>query len=383
LGSIGEIVAQLERDPGQCWLALEGLRAVEPDERAPLIAALSAHQAVPGVATLLRLLATTRDPVIHGAARSPMESGDVAAGRTAGSAAQSGALGSLDANALAARLDADAMAGHEAVDRVSPRLEHSLVTPVDGEGSASIVVSASALAQRRTAAFLCDLHRGICDVVGEVARAERRSAGFFEELRQQWGSDCVCDVPELALGLLAGALLLSGDDVPDAVRDWLIGTLGPGFRPAAFPVEVPGVDLSPIPDAEIPGRAYDVIDACPSWLDRSALTFELAEELALREPGRPANPGRDAGAYRFLFEHRLIHRLEAYRRMLLWMAWLWPCSGEIELARSGLALARLLSDEQYVVPSNPFTVALTSRSIEAAQARLGTAADPRTAGDPN
>ncbi len=115
-----------------------------------------------------------------------------------------------------------------------------------------------------------------------------------------------------------------------------------------------------------------VLDACPSWLDPSPLTFELAEEIWLREGRTAADPDRDAGAYRFLFEHRLIHRLELYRRMLLWMAWLWKFSGEVELSRSALALACQLSDEQYAVPSHPFTVELTTRSLEAAQARLGT-----------
>ena len=79
-------------------------------------------------------------------------------------------------------------------------------------------------------------------------------------------------------------------------------------------------------------------------------------------------PIADAGAYRFLFEHRLIHCLELYQRMLLWMAWLWKFLDENELSRSALALGCQLSDEQYAVPSHPFTVALTTRSLEAAQA---------------
>ena len=44
--------------------------------------------------------------------------------------------------------------------------------------------------------------------------------------------------------------------------------------------------------------------------------------------------------------------------MLLWMAWVWHASGRVELARSAFALAGQLSDEQYAVPSHPFTVAL-------------------------
>jgi hypothetical protein len=63
--------------------------------------------------------------------------------------------------------------------------------------------------------------------------------------------------------------------------------------------------------------------------------------------------------------------------MLLWMAGLWQCSGQAELAQSAFSLACQLSDEQYVVPSNPFTVALTTRSLVAAQAKLRTVEDPR------
>jgi hypothetical protein len=172
--------------------------------------------------------------------------------------------------------------------------------------------------------------------------------------------------------------MLCGPAVPPSVRDWLFQTLGPGFQPAGVPARIPGLDVSSIRQAEMPGRAATVLDACPSWLDSSPLTFELAEEIWLREGRTAADPERDGGAYRFLFEHRLIHCLELYQRMLLWMAWLWKFLDELELSRSALALASQLSDEQYAVPSHPFTIELTSRSLDAAQHRLRTAADPRT-----
>ena len=188
------------------------------------------------------------------------------------------------------------------------------------------------------------------------------------------------DVPELALGLLAGSLMQCGTAVSPSVRDWLDGTLGPDFQPAGLPTTISGMDPSSIPGEEMPRRIRALLDACPTWLDRSSLTFELAEEICLRE-GRPAaDPDRDAGAYRYLFEHRLVHRLELYRRMLLWMAWLWKFTGPAELSRSALALAGQLSDEQYAVPSHPFAVELTTRSLRAAQAHLRTDADPRLHG---
>src|SRR5260370_183702 len=94
-------------------------------------------------------------------------------------------------------------------------------------------------------------------------------------------------------------------------------------------------------------------------------------------PPPPPAPGREAGAYRYLFEHQLRGQLELYRRMLLWMALFWQASDDHELGRSALALAWQLSDEQHAVPGHPFTVALTTRSLAAAQANLRAGNDPR------
>ncbi len=127
----------------------------------------------------------------------------------------------------------------------------------------------------------------------------------------------------------------------------------------------------------MPARVAEVLDACPSWLDNSPLTFELAEELLLRWDGAPPDPDRDAGAYRFLFEHRLRGQLELYRRMLSWMGWLWQAAGATELARSALTLVEQLSDPQHVVPAHPFTAALSTRSLAAAQQALRLGFDPR------
>ena len=240
--------------------------------------------------------------------------------------------------------------------RSEPRLSRCLVTPVDGLGRGSIVISINQRAQRRTAAFLCDVQRGICDVVGDVEPESARAGSLLDDVDQQSGADGARDVPELAVGLLAGSLMLCGPSVPPVVRDWIDGTLGPDFGPEAFPAKIPGVDPSAIPWVELPARVHVLFESCPSWLDASPLTFELAEEINLREDRHAAgpDPDRDAGLYRFLFEHRLIHRIDLYRRMLLWMAWVWRCSARLELSRLALALATQLSDEQYAVPSHPF-----------------------------
>jgi hypothetical protein len=375
------IIEQLEHDPDECWQALEGLESLELDVRLAIIEELSAHRQRPGVRTLLRLLSRAHDPATRAAA-------GVAIGEPGGGIAL--LLGPASSSPPATSPEDEAYRplprgagdlfseGAPAfVEHSSLHLARSFVGPVDGQGRGSIGISVRKGAQRRTAAFLCDVRRGIRDVVAEVKRESPHAGRLLDDVSVHPADDCAWDVPELALGILAGSLMLCGQEVPAAVRDWLDGTVGPGFLPAAFPATIPGLDAASIPRAEIPERARVLLDACPSWLDASPLTFELAEEICLREGQPAADPKRDAGAYRYLFEHRLIHRLELYRRMLLWMAWLWKCSGRTELARSALALAYQLSDEQYAVPSHPFMVALATRSLSAAQARLHSAADPR------
>jgi hypothetical protein len=351
---LGEIVSQLEDDPGECWPAMESLAGIDEGMRPAIIAELAGHRSQPGVRTLLRLLSAARDPGTRSAARLALEAIPPADERPAHVQNQSSAL-----------------------EVVGIRVVRGLVTPVDGHGRGTIVVSSSRMGQRRTAAFWCDVREGILDVVGEV-EPETPSAGrLVEEWIDQTGGDCACDVPELAVRLLGGSLLLCGPRSPGPVRDWLDGLLGPAFQPSGLPGITPDPDASSMPEEEMSARAHDVLDACPSWPDRSALTFELAEEITLREGSVAPDPVRDAGAYRFLFEHLLIHRLEMYRRMLLWMAWVWQGSARPELSRSASALACQLSDEQYEVPSHPFTVALSTRSLRAAQVMLRTAGDPR------
>ena len=86
-----------------------------------------------------------------------------------------------------------------------PGLIRSLVTPVNGRGRGLVAISVQRADECFTAAFLCDVRLGIRGVVGEAEpelRASRRfdrSDGFKPE------GDCARDVPELALGLLAGA----------------------------------------------------------------------------------------------------------------------------------------------------------------------------------
>jgi hypothetical protein len=248
-----------------------------------------------------------------------------------------------------------------------PRLMRCLVTQVDGSGRGSIGLSVSNAQERRTAAFLCDVRSGICDALGEVEPESDTAGGLLDELEDQADSDCARDVPDLALGLLSGSLTTCASAVPPTVREWLDLMLGPEFQASPVPATISGIDPSSISATEMAIRVPDLLERCPSWLDLSPLTFQLAEEIRMREGSRSPDPARDAGIYRFLFERRLIGRLELYRRMLLWMAWFWKSSGLDDLSTLALACATELSDEQYAVPSHPFTVELTTRSLLAAQ----------------
>ena len=380
LSWLEEIAVQLEHNPDECWQAIESLAQVEPEVRLSIIDELYAFGPRPGAAKLLRLLSSTRDPVTRLAAQEALgridrpTSGLLELAETSRSADVKTPIGTYHAPAQ----DRPSLLLPRCQES-GPRLASCLVTPVDGRGRATIVVSVNHTHQRRSAAFLCDLERGIRDVVGEVEPESDGAGRLIDAFDQQPAGDCVRDVPELALALLAGSRMLAEMDANHPVREWLLGTLGPDFRPAKLPAMILDQNGTSIDHEEMPRHAVSILEACPSWLDVSPLTFELAEEIWLREGRAAADPARDAGAYRYLFEHRLIRRLELYGRMLLWMAWLWKYSGLAELARSAAALAAQLSDEQYVVPSHPFTVELTTRSLLAAQARLRTADDPRSA----
>ena len=372
-----EIALQLENNPHECWQAIESLAQLEPQVRLSIIDELSALGPRSGATRLLRLLSSTRDPATRSAAQLALERivwhADSLPKLTASSTLAKVTSGTGGEKALGYGQPFLALAGRNGS---GPRLARCLVTPVDGRGRATIVVSVNEMHQRRTAAFLCDVQRGIRDVVGEVEPESDRAGGLIDAFYQPTGH-CARDVPELALALLAGSLILTDVNATHAVGEWLLGTLGPDFRPAELPTVISDLNASSIDHEEMPQRALSILEACPSWLDVSPLTFELAEEIWLREGRAAADPTRDAGAYRYLFEHRLIRRLELYGRMLLWMAWLWKYSGMVELSLSAATLASQLSDEQYAVPSHPFTVELTTRSLLAAQSRLRTADDPR------
>ena len=210
------------------------------------------------------------------------------------------------------------------------------------------------------------------------ARGRNREAGALLEDRSP-GDKPGLEPAELALGLLAACLsLIPGPFGARPVVEWLELTLGSRFERQPFPART-ATEPEPAGQFGSLRRAgHRGSRACPTWFDRSPLTFELAEEILLREGRVASDPERDSGAFRFLFEHGLIHQLELYRRMLLWMAWFWTCSGQADLAESAGILAWQLADEQFAVPSHPFAAGLMARSLDEAQRAAGNRDRPQS-----
>ena len=336
-GSLEQLAEQLEREPGEAWLALQGLGAVEPEVRAEIVTGLADVPLGPGVVNFLRLLVYAHDPATRAAALDALEGGrrddpvltlawsSIAETPPAPEVAERARrwLGSSTALAVAA--------GGRGPAQTSPRLLRSLVTAVDGRGQATIALLAQSGPGRVAAAFLCDVECGIREVFGQTDGEDAVVDGVFEEFASQAESDRVENSPETALRLLAGSLLLCGPDTPPALQFWLEAVVGSDLRPHPFPTPFPGWDPESLPFEEMAERAAAVLAFCPTWLDVSGQTYEIAEELRLRYPGTPPDPRRDAGAYRYLFEHRFHERLEFYRRILFWMAAFWEASGDLEL----------------------------------------------------
>lgn len=365
--SIDQLAGQIEDDPDEIWVALHGLGAVEPEVRCEIVASLARAEIGPGVVEFLRLLVFGHDPDTRAAAFASLESDD----RNDLTAAWASIAADHPDQGLVARALMK-LGGHagEAIHRHSaaprPEIVRSLVTPVDGEGRAQILITSTDRGRRTTVAFVADLVRGLPESLGQIDPdgTSGTADGYFRQLTESIDGDAIVDDDELALGLLAGCLLLCGPETNPSLAFWLERAVGPGFRPRPFPGEY-GWDPASVPHQERVRHARAVLEQCGHWADDSDLTRRLAAEISGRH-GLP-DPGRDAGAYRYLFEHRIRDRIELYRRMLFWMAAFWHAAGEIDLGRSALAMAYELSDPQHAVPGHPFVVALSTLSLTAAQ----------------
>jgi hypothetical protein len=377
------LVEQLEEEPEGSWVALQGLGAVEPEVRGAILEGLAEFPSGPGLISFLRLLCFAHDPTTRNAALEALSGradfddehrfawGEIAHDHP-DPKVRDRAIRLLEPEARTAIQDA-----LESPSRARPRAVGHLVTALDGAGQGSIIVASVDRGRWVVATFVCDVWKGVIDVFGQVDDDPSLPSTVFEEFEAQVDRDFVRNARELAEGLLAGSLLLCGPETNPALRYWVERTVGPEFIPRPF--------VGLVRDEELASHALEglaepirlILDACPDWVDASDLTYDLAEEIALRSGEQQPDPKRDAGAYRYLFEHRLQARLEHYRRMLLWMASFWTASADDELARSSLTLAWQLADPQNAVPAHPFTVALTTRSLMAAIDDIRSGRDPR------
>jgi hypothetical protein len=374
-GSLDELLEQIEDDPDEVWVALQGLVSVEPEVRVQILAGLANRPPGPGLVAFLRLLSYSQEPETRTAALDALASQDREDSRVIAAWAEIATDHFDPAVATRARGWLEQGSDSRPANSISPgrsgpRLIRSLVSALDGRGEGTIVLAAEDQGRWTSAAFLCDVRQGIREVLGQTGTERAVLNDVFAEAAAQPGRDAIEGADQLALDLLASALLLCGPQTTPALRFWLERTAGPGFRPRPFSTLIRDEAAALPPRQALPAQARAVLSACDDWVDDSPLTLELAEEIALREGDSPPDPKRDEAIYRYLFEHRLLGRLELYRRMLFWMASFWKAASDAGLSRAALTFASQLSDAQFAVPGHPFIQELITRSLVAAQGRL-------------
>ena len=318
--SLEALVAQIEQDPWECRQAFEGLESLDVATRVSVIEGLAGIRPGAGVVRLLQLLATSENAETREAALAVQQTLDAgerhaleSSGREAGLPDDADAWPTptvLDVPPAAVR--EFAIVGHHH----RPRLVNCLVTAVDGQGRGSVAISAN-----RRIPNVARQSSSATWNMGSSRRSVKSSRSPGPPVRcstkpgsrrEVWASRAS---PSSHSGLLAGCLSLSGAAPARPVMEWM-DRRSADFPPQPFPAPAMESRSESIAGAELMQRADEVLRACPSWLDRSPLTFELAEEVCLRESRMAVDPQRDSGAFRFLFEHRIIQRLELYRRML-------------------------------------------------------------------
>jgi hypothetical protein len=256
-----------------------------------------------------------------------------------------------------------------------PVIRSTVVEALAGTGIGRIAVLAND--QRRgqwnAAIFTCDVDRGVVLVEGETASSTSSVEPLLNHLRSTSTQDTLEDANGLAVSLL-GACWSIGRPHDPAARFWLEATVGSAVHAKSIAEALePQIKITPV---TMQSAAF-VLDHCTDWFDRSGRVYELAEEILLRHGDVEPDYARDAGALRFLFEHRLVDRLEIYRRMLVWMSWLWHEGGADELAGAAAGLARELGDPQHAVPSHAWFREISRRSLRAAMSDILYAGDPR------
>ena len=300
-GSLAQLAEQLEDDPEETWIALQGLAAVEPEvrrsARRPVEAAMG-----PGLAAFLRLLAYAHDPRTRAAAhRRPgaARPRGTARGRCLGDdRRRSPRPGRRRPRPRLARRRRRCRPGRLG----GPRSTGPATAPMPASPrskAAAWVDRAGGRGPRPTRHRRLPLRRRARDrrATGQVGTSAADGDGLFTEVADRPDGDVIKSDPELALGLLAGSLLLCGPRTTPALRYWLERTAGPAFAPLPFPGPFGDWDQTSLPIDELHSRRAPCSTRAAAWHDDSDLTYKLAEELLLRENDAPPDPDRDAGAF--------------------------------------------------------------------------------------
>ena len=382
------LAEQLEEEPAGSWVALEGLGAIDPTTRVEIIASLADAPAGPGLVAFLRILTFAHDDATRAAALDALF--DPARGddhhRRAWVEVANDHFDPRVRDRARRRLAADGRSDVEVAAYIAattdpaarpiPELVGSLVGTVDGDGIGSVVLASRDRDAWVVAAFRCDVDRGIVGIRGQVGPDPASIGDFFGQFAADEPGELIEDDPGLAVALLGGSWLASRATTNPALRFWIERTVGPAFDPRPFAGPFDPDDVVSESLALLAEPSWAILESCPTWVDRSPATFAQAEAILLRGDA-PPDPRRDAGAFRYLFEHHLIGRLDHYRRLLTWMASFWDARGDADLARSALALVWQLADPQNAVPNHPFIIALATKSLAAAQADIRRGLDPR------
>ncbi len=346
-----ELASQIEGEPDGVVLALEGLAEVEPALRAEIIGGFASQPVGPGMLEFLRLLASHPEPRTRESAREVLET--LAASHPLAALAWQEVLAPGANRALAQTACEGAETG-----LATASVPSVVVGDVDGEGRALIAFASREGTGWTAAVFTCEVSGGVVAVSGLHAD-DRADALAVLGTVPGVSSEGRPEVVGLARELLAGSLLLSGPDAPTALWYWVERAAGKDIRPKPLPAPV--LDLGTVPSDELRHASAAVLDALPSWRDRSPLARDLARELQQR--ARDGGPLDDPAARRLLFERRLRDRVPLLQGMLIWQALVWRVAGQEALARSArMILGSLLGPEQ-VLPTHPFLDAYSRRTL--------------------
>ncbi len=255
-----------------------------------------------------------------------------------------------------------------AAPAASEREVECWVSAVDGAGRGVLLTAASVEDGFAVVAIVCDVLDGVVEVV-EARIGSRADLDAYCDARlgpverDRTGG---LRARALATHLVATGLARTERSRAVAIRDVVERVFGSALPHAgmmfATTSDEPGLDHD-----EAAQASARLLEALPEWRDGSELTQSLAAQVSLKPDGL-LDRVRDAGAVRYLAEHRLLGRLDRYRDMLRWMAAFWAAADAVEPACDAFRLAAALDDPQNAVASHPFLVELAARSLAPAAA---------------